>query len=282
MGIASGEDASCQSREERDASNAVTKRFYGEDEQIGGTAYYATRDHLGSVRELTDTAGTIRARYDYELYGKRTANLVTANPVESSFGFTGHYEHAQSGLTLAPCRAYNSALGRWISRDPIGEEGGLNLYGYVGNGPVNRVDPIGRSPADVAKITTVSQGLMFQMTADGQRLGSWTNFVLEPIGLGGINGSIGNVIQAPRDFWDWLSGNPLRTYQQGSISCQAQAQNIEDRLKPFLKPGLLDDMWTPSQVSNSSGTHVWLQLTSSNPNDPVIKVDPFKGSVRTK
>src|SRR6266446_3518835 len=125
VGIASGEDASCQSREERDASNAVTKRFYGEDEQIGGTAYYATRDHLGSVRELTDTAGTIRARYDYELYGKRTANLVTANPVESSFGFTGHYEHAQSGLTLAPCRAYNSALGRWISRDPIGEEGGL-------------------------------------------------------------------------------------------------------------------------------------------------------------
>lgn len=40
-------------------------------------------------------------------------------------------------------RFYNPETGRWLSRDPIGENGGVNLYGYVGNGPVNAVDPLG-------------------------------------------------------------------------------------------------------------------------------------------
>jgi uncharacterized protein RhaS with RHS repeats len=46
-------------------------------------------------------------------------------------------------LYLSPTRAYSSALGRFFSRDPLGEEGGLNLYGYVENDPVNGVDPLG-------------------------------------------------------------------------------------------------------------------------------------------
>jgi len=59
------------------------------------------------------------------------------------FGFTGHYFHSPSGLNLTLYRAYSPTLGRWLSRDPIGEEGGLNLYGYVDNNSVNAVDPLG-------------------------------------------------------------------------------------------------------------------------------------------
>ncbi len=43
-----------------------------------------------------------------------------------------------------PYRFYNPETGRWLNRDPIGENGGPNLYGYVGNDPVNKVDPLGR------------------------------------------------------------------------------------------------------------------------------------------
>jgi RHS repeat-associated protein len=127
--------------EERDSTGAsVTKRFFGQGEQISDTSYFLTRDHLGSVRETTDGTGTLRDRYEYDTYGKRIKLL---SEVESDFAFTGHYIHIASGLDLTLFRAYDTDVGRWISRDPIEEQGGLNLYAYVGGNPVNYVDPNG-------------------------------------------------------------------------------------------------------------------------------------------
>jgi uncharacterized protein RhaS with RHS repeats len=48
--------------------------------------------------------------------------------------------------TNAEARMYHPATGKWMSRDPIGEEGGGNLYGFVENNPVNKVDPLGLQP----------------------------------------------------------------------------------------------------------------------------------------
>ena len=101
---------------------------------------YYTKDHLGSVRELVDGSGAVHARYEYSPYGERTK---VAGDLDCDFGFTGHYTHNASGLVLAPYRAYDPTTDRWLSRDPIEEEGGINLYGYVGNGPVVRIDPLG-------------------------------------------------------------------------------------------------------------------------------------------
>jgi RHS repeat-associated protein len=126
--------------EERDADNVVTRRFYAQGEQISGTSYFYTRDYLGSIRELIDSTGAVRARYDYDPYGYRTK---LAGDLEAQFGFTGHYYHQPSSLHFALYRAYDGATGRWLSRDPIEEEGGLNLYRYVHNNPVNLFDPLG-------------------------------------------------------------------------------------------------------------------------------------------
>jgi RHS repeat-associated protein len=133
--------------EERDGNNNVTKRFYAQGEQIALSSqpstlnsYYFTHDHLGSVREMTDANGNLIARYDYDPFGRRT--LVSGTDL-ADFGFTGDYFHAVSGLDLTLYRAYDANLGRWLSRDPIAEAGGINLYAYVLNNPVNKIDPLG-------------------------------------------------------------------------------------------------------------------------------------------
>ena len=133
--------------EERDSSGAtVNKRFFPEGEQRwnakSGTmqAFYYTRDHLGSIREVADASGALKARYDYDLWGN---SAVLSGNMNLAFGYTGHYFHQLSGLNLAMYRAYSPTLGRWLSRDPIGEAGGVNLYRYVSNDSPNNTDSLG-------------------------------------------------------------------------------------------------------------------------------------------
>ena len=106
------------------------------------------KDHLGNVREVLGTNYTyangkdIVERWDYSAYQKPVR--VSGTTVNASLLVIGGYQnHVGSGLQLALYRAYDPELGRWISEDPLGEEGGLNLYGYVGNSPLMGVDPLG-------------------------------------------------------------------------------------------------------------------------------------------
>ena len=111
---------------------------------------YYTTDHLGSIREMVDSDGTIRASYDYKPYGERTK---LGGDLDSDFGYTGHYTHDASGLVAAPYRIYDPRLGRWLSRDPIGEEGGINLYQYVRNNPTRWIDPLGLKELATGNVT---------------------------------------------------------------------------------------------------------------------------------
>jgi RHS repeat-associated protein len=112
--------------------------YWSFGQTTGNTQYYFANDHLGSLRDVTDASGNLVTEYDYDLWGNRTRIQGTQ---DFNLTFTGHW--VIKDLALAPFRTYNPYLGRWISRDPIGEKGGINLYGYVGNGPVNAVDPLG-------------------------------------------------------------------------------------------------------------------------------------------
>jgi RHS repeat-associated protein len=124
----------------RDPSDAVTLRLYSQGQYAATTAYFYTRDHLGSIREMFTGGGTVVARYDYDPYGRSTTILGTT---PTDMNFTGLYRHSKSNLDLAVYRAYDPDFGRWLSRDPIAEDGGLNLYGYATNSPACSIDPLG-------------------------------------------------------------------------------------------------------------------------------------------
>jgi len=130
--------------EYRNASGAVQLQLFSQGQYQGGSGtYFYTRDHLGSIREMTDASGTVVARYDYDPWGRSSTVIGTNKP---DFNFTGLYQHAKSGLDMAVYRAYDPDLGRWLSRDPAGEAGGINLYRYVANDSVNLWDPDGLDP----------------------------------------------------------------------------------------------------------------------------------------
>ncbi len=131
----------CEQR--NSTGTTVISRFYSQGEYIvsGSTKYFYTFDHLGSVREMVDSSGvSIQAQYDYDSFGRQTQ---IAGSQQASFGYTGFYIEDASKLDLTLYRVFDPEKGRWLSRDPLKEVVGLNLYSYVRNSTPNYFDEFG-------------------------------------------------------------------------------------------------------------------------------------------
>jgi RHS repeat-associated protein len=130
--------------QERDVTgHTVNKQFFDSGEEIGTTKYYYTFDHLGGVREMTDAIGTVHARYDYDSWGRQTK---LSGDLDADFGYAGYYNYKTTNQYLTLYRLYDPNMGRWLSRDPLGEFVGPNLYDYVSNDTMNWYDQLGLCP----------------------------------------------------------------------------------------------------------------------------------------
>ena len=115
----------------------------------GGAISFLHRDHLATVKMVTNMAGTVTERTGYAAFGepKPATNLPK--------GFIGERPDVETGLLYLNARYYDPALGRFISPDdwdPTLAGVGTNRYAYAGNDPVNKADANGHGwLADVAK-----------------------------------------------------------------------------------------------------------------------------------
>jgi len=109
----------------------------------GSGTHFTCYDGNGNIVALVSaTTGDVTARYEYGPFGEPiriSGPAATLNP----FRFSTKYRDEETGLLYYGYRYYDPSTGRWLSRDPIWERGGINLYGFVNNDPVGGVDYFG-------------------------------------------------------------------------------------------------------------------------------------------
>jgi RHS repeat-associated protein len=111
-------------------------------DERGGIVVWALSDNQGTVRDVMDGNGMILNHVVYDSYGQVVGQSDAT--VEFRYGYTGREQDNETGLDYYRARYYDAANGRFISEDPIGfSAGDSNLTRYVGNSPVNAIDPSG-------------------------------------------------------------------------------------------------------------------------------------------
>jgi RHS repeat-associated protein len=151
--------------------------------------FYFTKDQLGSIRDMTDSSGTLQQRYRYTAYGvtkieRDQGTGIAQKFIEQPFGYTGGILEPETGETQLGARFLDSTSGRWLSQDPIGFAGeNTNLYAYTWNNPINYVDPAGN-----VGIGTIIGGLGGIVVGGGGPIA--VGGILTDIGITGIGGII--------------------------------------------------------------------------------------------
>ena len=112
-------------------------------QRINGSVFCCHTDHRGAPTRLTDTSGHLAWSAAYTAFGQ-------AHPRHSQLRqplrLPGQYHDEETGLHQNRWRSYDPQRGRYLSPDPLGLAGGLNLYAYAGNDPINGSDPLGLFP----------------------------------------------------------------------------------------------------------------------------------------
>ena len=164
---------------EYDGANVLQARHShgpGIDEPIAvtkaGSTFFYHQDGLGTVTDLTDFTGATTKSYSYDAYGNI---LESPGTVEQPYTYTGREFDSESGLYYYRARTYDSAIGRFAQKDPIGiANGDPNLYAYVRENPLYYTDPAGQCPWCIAAIVGAVSGagfdLAYQLIVNGGAL----------------------------------------------------------------------------------------------------------------
>jgi RHS repeat-associated protein len=141
-------------------ADAIKLELVEDNQPAPSGLFFIHNDHLGTPKWLTDTQGQVVWSLQPPPFGEIHEEI--ANGITLLNGFPGQYRDSETGLSYNYYRDYDPSIGRYIQSDPIGLEGGLNTYGYVGGNPLIYIDPLGLesaipNPVDVA----IGLGMIF-------------------------------------------------------------------------------------------------------------------------
>jgi RHS repeat-associated protein len=235
-----------------------TRTGTGGSQTVATSVSYIYADHIQTPRVIVRSSDhAIQWRWDQaEAFGN-------VPPIDNPNGlgqftfnlrFPGQLFDTETGWAYNLNRDYRPKSGRYVQSDPIGLAGGINTYTYVGGNPISGIDPTGLSPADVQKIFDTFNSTVNSMTAGGSR---------------NTNPYINNLSSSLNRATGGLAGKPY-------LGCADQEAVTRDQLQKRA----YEDTWTFTQQSNL--VHRWGEARSSNPADPVIVYDPWRGTINTK
>ncbi len=243
----------------------------------GESAYYFHNDHLGTPQVLTDATQTVVWKAAYTPFGEAVTSIAT---VENPFRFPGQYYDAETGLHYNYYRYYNPPIGRYLTPDPIGLDGGINEYIYVLNAPTNSIDPRGLWVGWIHKEITDIAAFNLNCKKIVPSLG---DLVAGVDGLPGsqepqfafwhamVNG------KRPMQYWDEDIQNYWNLIGEGSKSCQPE--DISKALHA------LQDSYAPAHQGfkpwfGGIGIHHWSDaFWTSNTNDALAATSQLLGKI---
>lgn len=238
----------------RDGSDTVLKRYYPEGEWTvsGWVQWIYVRDPSGNVRDIVDKSGNLVGSIDYTAYGYPTRTYGTL----PDFRFGEMYTDPNMGQMLSATRMYDPWDAQWISRDPISERGGINLYQYAGGNPVTKMDASGLCPEDgykskplpgedgpgwVAGVTWCTGLFCFGGTID-EAGGGFINF-----GWGKPGFSVGWT--KTDNMWNYATGSTVQA-GTGRFTAGMNGDSVAGGVQLPWKPGFsntygipVDDFW---------------------------------------
>jgi RHS repeat-associated protein len=109
----------------------------------GSNTYQVGYDGNQNVAVLVSASdGSLSASYDYDPFG-RTLKSIGEYASQNAFRFSNQYTDSETGLIYYGYRYYSPQTGRWVNRDPLEEDGGVDLYAFLANNAISSIDLLG-------------------------------------------------------------------------------------------------------------------------------------------